>query len=1837
MMALASLRQVLSKLKRGRKGEVDTNMDTFLEGVIGTFSGEAKDTPGNDSKMLDQLSKKSKQGGMQYLMRFLQYAVDVASQLRRCGEDSHDLSILQMDPKRILSRVVFERKGLQEARELSELMGIDLRKLLLRSTIGRPEINPTDQCSSPLRNSCRASSPNVECAETPYSDRNLVEHASSPFANQTLHFQNEKSKQMESKASMQSDLYDDKHIKDEPFRYCVNMDVVKFLAALETEDNDSLEERDQNRRLLLSPLASILRQSEAPLDGALIWYALEKSVAHPILHRWICCKAQTAEDVIRISLEGKSEQQVANNYDSRFIEYNYYQFKKWSTWKYTSKDAKETCHMHRRCLHMLFAEDGKHSEDLYLSLVENLIHKEQFKNAVALSDATLSSETPGMEEMLLKLATLKRTQQSNNNDNIEEEIDYFVRMRGRIAPARVALQFTEKWPVEVGINVLTMYESRLQEKEKGNEFEEEAILSRISKRLEKLRAYRDILQTDCNCNWSGKWQHVEKACETNPAAVARLLSDCKEHALAIKVIDIFQRRKNSDKKSNKSVDKLELEFESDWILDLLVRLNNRDFAFRKLKLLGQQAVPLCRMLLIRVECLDTKLLLVRFLLSMESEQYDENTNEQSKISILELSLQILLRLPKDLQEKLRHLESKPSLIVESLLLMEKISLVAELFDEFDELRQDDVITTLAERALKIDSNVQLRYPSTVALTGDLITDENIREKHKFSSAPSTKFAMSLLDLCSDARTAGNACFIFSDLLSNLIVKREKAPLVKSMILQLIQYAKRRFREISGPDSVQGLRYCSRLLESLPLLEELYHIAAHCDGCSMLRVTLSDLFDVSCVESLRNLLISPEIDQISVALKLCETSGSSSVPVYVAWGLSLIRVGRDEEAREKFEHCFGEMKSKKNEKENLLVQIVEELLQRGSTFSLDEQLRSMSMQLLDDRTNLQRTILSNENNPFHGNKGNNDGSFSQLLPTENEMNANKKECIWYLRKFGTAKNVLTFLLHYRMPLSIVVREIMDENISARECAEIVLDGVLAHEELDRFYRELRKLPPKLRLNVRMKHFLLAALSILRKKNLVEPLYKTQVFTALHAEAGLTCGEMFEREANAVWLERAGEHFLIAMRKLKVTDLKQGSKEIAKFKVLKKHADAVTLQKMIGKVFPNTSTKLSLLAKPNESDASLHRRRCAVVADLVRSHLSYEKKNHLLGATESEEQNDVAGKDEQSRLLHLIIKRMNLSKQGLLKIAHYVNTFLPKSKNLSAAPLVSNYFIYPDVDLEDPQAVVHIETSDGGYVMAGKGMECGDNCVGLQNRYKMEGFVTKTNAKGVIVWTWISANVGADDVINGVIQLPSGAIIAVGFRTINGVAKRSMTKLNVSNGKEEWTSTSFGDSTNSNGAFEFITLAHDKTNVLLAGLSLKPDSENFFFKSYGNTEDGKATISKLPVSVLSKSSAPTVTDVTWTTILPGFQTSKKAILMPNGESVAAELFGEVEAGTHKASAALLNYATGAKIWTNFYGDGMEGTDIVASTDGKYLLVSGHGESALKATGILVDDAPVTGISAKLLKIDAKTGKKIWIKSYTAADPARPEMIYNECWGVSHWKSGYALSCGTGIENCKPYSNGTCTPLATCSALLKDCRRGKGDTRAGASLIGPAMWCSLTIGVSFDGDLLWQRVDQHAEPDDGKPGTSNFDATSSAAEYLVTNPTDGKIVVLTDEQNGFGLMIMTATTTNSPTTTTTTNTPTTTTEGGKFWTGARNKDTAVAGPIIKKDDSTQKDRDSSLSLSLLLIYCTFGFAILAFIGTTVYRRKYRKRDDAISTENKIIRLSDMLDEEEEHESMF
>lgn len=526
----------------------------------------------------------------------------------------------------------------------------------------------------------------------------------------------------------------------------------------------------------------------------------------------------------------------------------------------------------------------------------------------------------------------------------------------------------------------------------------------------------------------------------------------------------------------------------------------------------------------------------------------------------------------------------------------------------------------------------------------------------------------------------------------------------------------------------------------------------------------------------------------------------------------------------------------------------------------------------------------------------------------------------------------------------------------------------------------------------------------------------------------------------------------------------------------------------------------------------------------------------------------------------------------------DNFPTKSVNLDnpGVPVVVFYHLYNLGIVKDPHPVHGIETLDGGFVVVGKGFDdAGDE----------EAFAVRIDAEGQFLWAWSSDHLGKD-VANSVAQLSDSRedeIVIAGYRLIEGVAKRSLTKLFLSTGTEAWTITNFGDRSAEHGAWESVHLSQNNDALLLAGLHLKPNTEELAFKSYGNAPGGRAVIWRLPVTLLSENTDSSNADWIIDNFDPEIATCKAAKPAWN-DSVIALLWGDGE--LYQATVALFD-GQGELQWLKKIGKTHgEGTDVaqsIASESG--FVVTGHGGQEGKGT-----------LSGRLSLLNDR-GDHEWSRSYTAG--GKPQIIYNECWGLQSLPDGYVLACGTGIEYCKPRGAVLAVTIAIglVSAFVtwigsrniqrKGCRNVclhkkpssrqrpepnkppdssaavdqeampsfcqqpctkillrvaavlcavvatvtltlfvacqfpiEGDARRGAVPRRAGVWQSLVVRTDADGALLWQRVDQYREQGSPELGNKGWSEYSSASEHAILGA-NGSLLFVQDEQGGAGLM--------------------------------------------------------------------------------------------------------------------
>ena len=169
----------------------------------------------------------------------------------------------------------------------------------------------------------------------------------------------------------------------------------------------------------------------------------------------------------------------------------------------------------------------------------------------------------------------------------------------------------------------------------------------------------------------------------------------------------------------------------------------------------------------------------------------------------------------------------------------------------------------------------------------------------------------------------------------------------------------------------------------------------------------------------------------------------------------------------------------------------------------------------------------------------------------------------------------------------------------------------------------------------------------------------------------------------------------------------------------------------------------------------------------------------------------------------------------------------------------------------------------------------------------------------------------------------------------------------------------------------------------------------------------------------------------------------------------------------------------------------TAITVTEKGYFL--SGHKED--QSGGI---DASISMIS--------HSGKFVWNKTFgnptggdlifSGLDSGNRKLIYDECWGITQFRNGLVLACGTGIEECVELSDNL---LLTC----------EDDPRT--------TWRSYLVHVDFSGNLVWHRASSFMFDDEDEE-----DVPSTASEWVFTTA-NGDLASVVDLSFGMGIEVL------------------------------------------------------------------------------------------------------------------
>ena len=137
---------------------------------------------------------------------------------------------------------------------------------------------------------------------------------------------------------------------------------------------------------------------------------------------------------------------------------------------------------------------------------------------------------------------------------------------------------------------------------------------------------------------------------------------------------------------------------------------------------------------------------------------------------------------------------------------------------------------------------------------------------------------------------------------------------------------------------------------------------------------------------------------------------------------------------------------------------------------------------------------------------------------------------------------------------------------------------------------------------------------------------------------------------------------------------------------------------------------------------------------------------------------------------------------------------------------------------------------------------------------------------------------------------------------------------------------------------------------------------------------------------------------------------------------------------------------------------------------------------------------------------SGRFIWNKTFgnptggdlifSGLDSGNRKLIYDECWGITQFRNGLVLACGTGIEECVEFSDNL-------RLICED------DPRT--------TWRSYLVHTDFSGNLVWQRASSFIFDDD-----EDDDVPSAASEWVFTT-TNGDLASVVDLDFGMGIEVL------------------------------------------------------------------------------------------------------------------
>lgn len=432
--------------------------------------------------------------------------------------------------------------------------------------------------------------------------------------------------------------------------------------------------------------------------------------------------------------------------------------------------------------------------------------------------------------------------------------------------------------------------------------------------------------------------------------------------------------------------------------------------------------------------------------------------------------------------------------------------------------------------------------------------------------------------------------------------------------------------------------------------------------------------------------------------------------------------------------------------------------------------------------------------------------------------------------------------------------------------------------------------------------------------------------------------------------------------------------------------------------------------------------------------------------------------------------------------------------SAAPKVVFYAgMDGDCCGEDPHPVHGHPTPDGGYVVGGKSIDAGQGWQGFAVKIGPEDFAGTVrlgqDQSQTYRWAVTFGSDGQNDTVNAVAPIDNAVFLGGLKAGSDGVGQAYLAKHDLETGQLIWSLMLPSETGGTARAIEVLEPA-EGGGLFVGGLSQAESEALEGFKSFGNPTDGVAQIMYFDAASISGNTAPSAP--AWVKTFEGLTTIKGMRRLPNSDDGMIALAHHED--THPTLLRLTS--SGDTKWKKEYPDAGEPTDVtVLQEEGNVtgFAFTGHGGTDESLDGFAIKVSPAGELAWKAVVGDPVGG----VGQFAGLGPGNPKLIFDECWSIAQApQGGMVLGCGTGIEGCDPWPQG--------SDIRKECDADPRKT-----------WRSLVVRLDNNGAVVWQRTDSFQAPGEDE-------VMSSASEFVARTGGGGWMSVV-DEAFGIGIMVI------------------------------------------------------------------------------------------------------------------